>query len=75
MPRMTPCSGRSAFSPRSPRGRVERDGVKRLRIEGDNPALYHLVIDAISLGVDVCVVLIVEARESLTRDPVPTRPV
>jgi hypothetical protein len=31
--------------------------LKRLRIEGDNPVLNHVVIDGISLGVDVCVVL------------------
>jgi cytidylate kinase len=36
-------------------------------IEGDNPALYHLMIDAISLGVDICVDLIVAASKSLTR--------
>jgi cytidylate kinase len=40
-------------------------------IDGDDPALYHLMIDAISLGVDVCVDLIVAASESLARGPVP----
>jgi cytidylate kinase len=36
-------------------------------IEGDNPTIYHLMIDAITLGVDVCVDLIVAASESLAR--------
>jgi cytidylate kinase len=36
-------------------------------IDGDDPALYHLMIDAVSLGVEVCVDLIVAASESLTR--------
>jgi cytidylate kinase len=40
-------------------------------IDGDSPALYHLMIDAISLGVDVCVDLIVAASESLTRAAAP----
>jgi cytidylate kinase len=28
-------------------------------VDGENPALYHLMIDAVSLGVDACVELIV----------------
>jgi cytidylate kinase len=45
--------------------RARRDDVGSVYgIEGDNLMLYHLVIDAISLGVDVCVVLIVKASES-----------
>jgi cytidylate kinase len=36
-------------------------------IDGDDPALYHLMIEAVSLGVEVCVDLIVAASESLTR--------
>jgi cytidylate kinase len=52
--------------------RARRDYVRSVYgIEGDNPTLYHLMIDAISLGVDVCVDLIVAASESLTRAPVP----
>lgn len=48
--------------------RARRDYVRSVYgIEGDNPALYHLMIDAISLGVDVCVDLIVAASESFTR--------
>jgi cytidylate kinase len=48
--------------------RARRDYVRSVYgIEGDNPTLYHLMIDAISLGVDVCVDLIVAASESLTR--------
>ncbi|MDQ3822232.1 MAG: cytidylate kinase-like family protein [Actinomycetota bacterium] len=33
-------------------------------VDGDNPALYHLVIDAVALGVDVCVELIVAAAQA-----------
>lgn len=37
--------------------------------DGDNPQLYHLMVDAIALGVDVCVDLIVAASESRVRGP------
>jgi len=51
--------------------RARRDYVRSIYgIEGDNPTLYHLMIDAISLGVDVCVDLIVAASESMTNAPV-----
>lgn len=39
-------------------------------IDGSNPSLYHLMIDAIALGVGVCVDLIVAASESRSRHPV-----
>jgi cytidylate kinase len=53
--------------------RARRDYVRSIYgVDGDNPALYHLMIDAISLGVDVCVDLIVAASESLNRAPVST---
>lgn len=55
--------------------RARRDYVSSIYgIDGDDPALYHLMIDAISLGVDVCVDLIVAASESLTRSPFRTAP-
>jgi cytidylate kinase len=48
---------------------ARRDYVRSVYgIEGDNPTLYHLMVDAISLGVDVCVDLIVAASESLNRE-------
>jgi cytidylate kinase len=48
--------------------RARRDYVRSVYgIEGDDPALYHLMIDTISLGIDVCVDLIVAASESFTR--------
>ena len=48
--------------------RARRDYVRSVYgIDGDDPALYHLMIDAPSLGVDVCVDLIVAASESLSR--------
>ena len=51
--------------------RARRDYVSgAYGIDGDDPQLYHLMIDAISFGVDGCVDLIVAASESLTRVPV-----
>jgi cytidylate kinase len=48
--------------------RARRDYVKgAYGIDGDNPRLYHLVIDAVSLGVDACVDLIVAASEARIR--------
>lgn len=53
--------------------RARRDYVKSTYgIDGDNPHLYHLMIDAVSLGVDVCVDLIVAASESRTRQATTT---
>lgn len=54
---------------------ARRDYVRSVYgIEGDDPTLYHLMIDAIALGVDVCVDLIVAASESLARAQVRARP-
>jgi cytidylate kinase len=36
-------------------------------VDGDNPNLYHLMIDAVSLGVDACVELIVTAAQARAR--------
>jgi cytidylate kinase len=56
--------------------KARRDYVRSAYgVEGDSPALYHLMIDAVSLGVDVCVDLIVAASESLTRASPRARPV
>ncbi|MDQ3889238.1 MAG: cytidylate kinase-like family protein [Actinomycetota bacterium] len=45
--------------------RARRDYVKSTYgIDGDNPRLYHLMIDAIALGADVCVELIVVAAQA-----------
>jgi cytidylate kinase len=33
-------------------------------VDGDDPGLYHLMIDATAFGVDACVELIVAASES-----------
>ena len=44
--------------------RARRDYVRSAYgVDGDNPQLYHLMVDAIALGVDVCVDLIVAASE------------
>jgi cytidylate kinase len=45
--------------------RARRDYVSSAYgVDGDNPRLYHLMVDAIALDVDVCVDLIVAAGES-----------
>jgi cytidylate kinase len=52
--------------------RARRDYVgSTYGIEGDNPHLYHLMVDAIALGVDVCVDLIVSASDSRARQQLP----
>jgi cytidylate kinase len=52
--------------------RARRDYVKSTYgIDGDNPHLYHLMIDAIALGVDVCVELIVTAAQARVRQELP----
>ena len=50
-------------------------GRSRVSVAKRQPALCHLVIDGISLGVERLCRSDVKARESLTRDPVPTRAV
>lgn len=48
--------------------RARRDYVRSVYgIDGDDAALYHLMVDANALGVDVCVELIVAASEALAR--------
>jgi cytidylate kinase len=53
--------------------RARRDYVKSTYgIDGDNPHLYHLMIDAIALGADVCVELIVAAVQARLRQELPS---
>jgi cytidylate kinase len=53
--------------------RARRDYVKNAYgIDGDDPSLYHLMVDAVSLGVDACVELVVAASESLARAATPS---
>jgi cytidylate kinase len=53
--------------------RARRDYVKSTYgIDGDNPRLYHLMIDAIALGADVCVALIVAAAQARVRQELPS---
>ena len=48
--------------------RARRDYVtSAYGIDGDNPHLYHLMIDAIAIGADVCVELIVAAAHARVR--------
>jgi cytidylate kinase len=54
--------------------RARRDYVKTsYGIDGDNPRLYHLMIDAIALGADVCVELIVAAAQTRVRQELSNR--
>ena len=51
--------------------RARRDYVKSTYgIDGDNPHLYHLMIDATALGADACVELIVAAAHARVRQEV-----
>jgi cytidylate kinase len=44
--------------------RARRDYVRSAYgVDGDNPQLYHLMVDGIALGIDLCVDLIVAASE------------
>jgi cytidylate kinase len=53
--------------------RARRDYVKSTYgIDGDNPHLYHLMIDAIALDADVCVELIVAAAQARVRQELPS---
>lgn len=53
--------------------RARRDYVKSIYgIDGDNPRLYHLTIDAIALGTDACVELIVAAAQARVRQDLPS---
>lgn len=53
--------------------RARRDYVKSsYGIDGDNPRLYHLMIDAIALGANVCVELIVAAARERIRQEHPS---
>jgi cytidylate kinase len=53
--------------------RARRDYVKSTYgIDGDNPHLYHLMIDAIALRADVCVELIVAAAQARVRQELPS---
>jgi cytidylate kinase len=48
--------------------RARRDYVRDVYgVDGDDPRLYHLVLDAVALGVDGCVELIVLASELRSR--------
>jgi cytidylate kinase len=54
--------------------RARRDYVKSTYgIDGDNPRLYHLMIDAVALDADVCVELIVAAAQERVRRELPSR--
>src|SRR5215210_4724119 len=52
--------------------RARRDYVRSAYgVDGNNPHLYHVMLDSIALGVDVCVDLIVAASESRARSRAP----
>lgn len=49
---------------------ARRDYVRNVYgIDVNDPALYHLMIDTVSLGIDICVDLIVAASDSLAGRP------
>ena len=43
-------------------------------VYGEDPSLYHLMLDSTALDLDTCVELIVEASKARVRDPRPTPP-
>lgn len=43
-------------------------------VDGEDPALYHLMLDSTALDLDVCVELIVAASESMRKAPRPMPP-
>ena len=48
--------------------RARREYVREFYgVDGDDPSLYHLVLDAVTLGVDACVALIVLASNYRSR--------
>jgi hypothetical protein len=44
-------------------------------VDGEDPSLYHLMLDSTALDLDTCVELIVTAGRSRLQDPRPTPPV
>jgi hypothetical protein len=44
-------------------------------VHGEDPSLYHLMLDSTALDLDACVELIVTAAQTRTRDPRPTPPI
>jgi cytidylate kinase len=43
-------------------------------VDGEEPRLYHLILDSTALSLDACVELIVAASKARTRDPRPPLP-
>jgi len=47
-----------------------RNYVRRVYgVDGEDPSLYHMVLDSTALNLDVCVDLVVEAASARVRDP------
>ena len=44
-------------------------------VHGEDPSLYHLMLDSTALDLDACVELIVTAAQTRMRDPRPTPPI
>lgn len=56
--------------------RARRAYVRRVYgVDGDDPALYHLMIDSTAIDIDTCVDLVVTAAEARARRPRPSPPV
>jgi cytidylate kinase len=43
-------------------------------VDGEDPSLYHLMLDSTALDIDTCVELIVTAAQARTRRPRPSPP-
>jgi cytidylate kinase len=43
-------------------------------VDGEDPSLYHLMLDSTALDLDTCVDLIVTAAQARTRHPRPSPP-
>jgi cytidylate kinase len=55
--------------------RARRDYVRRVYgVDGDDPSLYHLMLDSTALDLDTCVELIVTASQARIRQPRATQP-
>jgi cytidylate kinase len=44
-------------------------------VDGEDPSLYHLMLDSTALDLDTCVDLIVTAARARTHHPIPSPPI
>jgi cytidylate kinase len=57
---------------------IDRTRLRYVRsaygVDGEDPSLYHLMLDSTAIGLDTCVDLIVTAAQARTRQPRPSPP-